>query len=488
MAIDLNKYKLQNNLDKYKLSNNGFPKEEPPHIKQGFWDSVGLGFKQAGNAGLGAIKGIGSTIASTGSLFDKGLGQTAGRVANAVTGRGFTPTQADPRVASTVNSALEAKNIDQRAGELGEQLGEFLIPTGVASKVGKVAEGSKLLANSPKVAKLAGVGARALTDAGVNAGITAAQGGSGGDIRNAALISGALSAVGNTASSVLKNSAEKSYSQALGATTKTNKAISDRVVPELLNRNTVAVSRSSLFNKASANLNKADEGLQKAYEALPKGTQTNWRSVLDNLQSAKESVMVNGVALDQGKYNALHTLQNDILKAIGGNADDAARATISVESARKARQILDKAIAKSNGVFGLTGSETDVLMARKIAANSIRSQLASEHPNIGAINKEFNFWKNVQDVVGSTIQRTKSQSSLTGELAKDTGAIVGAQIKGTVGAAVKGGFTFSLLKKAVNSTAWKTTSAVTKNNLAKHIANGELVKAGAILNRLLGSK
>ena len=104
---------------------------------------------------------------------------------------------------------------------------------------------------------------------------------------------------------------------------------------------------------------------------------------------------VNGVVMDVGKYRALDGLQKDLLNVIGGGVEEAKNPVVSVGTARKVRQILDKAIGQNSKVFGLTGNETDSLAVQKLAANSIRSALAKEYPDIASLNKEFTFWSNV---------------------------------------------------------------------------------------------
>jgi ferritin-like metal-binding protein YciE len=136
----------------------------------------------------------------------------------------------------------------------------------------------------------------------------------------------------------------------------------------------------------------------------------------------------------------------------------------------------------------LTGKESAKLAAEKEAANAFRSVLAETHPNIDKLNKEFTFLNNVQEVVGETIKRTKSQSSLVGELTTDTGAVVGATIKGTVGSVAQWGIMAKVLSSTVKSTGWRTASAITKNSLANLLARGELAKATTLLQKLANPK
>jgi hypothetical protein len=301
------------------------------------------------------------------------------------------------------------------------------------------------------------------------------------------LFGAAVGALSKPASKALQSSAETSYSKALGATTKDNKYLSDKLVPELMDRRVIARSRNTLFNKAQQGVEKAGDALEEGYKQLPKDAQTDWYSVFKGLSKAKDEITVNGVVMDVGRHNALQTLEKDLLDVVGGGVKEAQDSIVSVETARKVRQILDKSISQKSKVFGLTGSETDKLAVQKLAANSIRKQLAEEFPNIGKLNKEFNFWNNLRQVVGSTINRTKSQTSLSGELAEETGAIVGATMKGTAGGVVLGASTLKFLKQAIQSTAWRTTSAVLKSSLAESLAKGNFKTANILLQKIIES-
>ncbi len=131
-------------------------------------------------------------------------------------------------------------------------------------------------------------------------------------------VSAGLSLAGSAVAPLLKNSAKRSMSQALGATTKENKQLSEKVVPELLDRKTVAVTREGLFNKASTKADKAGAALEKGYESLPKNATTDWKQLFENLQKAKDEVTVNGVVLDVGRHRALEGIQKDLFDIVGG--------------------------------------------------------------------------------------------------------------------------------------------------------------------------
>jgi hypothetical protein len=279
----------------------------------------------------------------------------------------------------------------------------------------------------------------------------------------------------------VQESAEASMSKALGPTTKVNKELTQKVVPGLIERRTTALTRGGLLNKATKATEEAGEALEAGYEKLPPNAQLQWGSVLKRLSEAKSRYVIDGEVLDKEAHTALDQVQKDLLNVAKG------KDTILVASARKARQILDSATKRSSKTFGLTGNETAKVAAQKEAANAIRSELAKEFPEIDKLNKEFSFWNNVKKVVGETVQRTKSQSSLSQELAGDTGAIVGATMKGTIGSIAISALTLKFLKQAVQSTGWRTTSAMTKASLANFLAKGDFVKADSLLQKIMSA-
>lgn len=445
-----------------------------PQPQQSTGQKIGSGIMQglgqAAQAGVGALKSIGATVNNASELGQRAL-------------QGITshlPGMPKTQIASLPDAVVKpTQDVNQQAGFLGGQIGQaFAIPNS-AIDIGASAVAN--LANLGKAQPLLVGGAKAIAQAGTGALASKLGGATDKQALTAGAVSGGLSVAGSLFSQALKGSAEKSMSKALGATTKSNKMLSDKVVPGLVEKNTIALTRGSLYNKAAENVDKADQALTDAYGSLPKGIKSDWTPVLQTLEDQKEALKVNGTVMDVGKYNSLHQVQSDLLNVIGGGATEVKNGSVPIEDARKARQILDGMV--KNKTFGITGAENDKLNATKEAANAIRSQLAKEHPDIAILNKQFSFWENVQDVVGATMQRTKNQTSLSGELAMDTGAVTGGQMGG-LGKIIEGGVVGKLLKSALQSTAWRTTSAVVKSKLADLLASGDVAKATVILQKL----
>jgi len=434
------------------------------------------GFEQAGQAAIGALKSIPAAVNEFSKLGQRGL--------QALTG--WIPGMPAPKTSSLPNKIVTPSNPDQQAGFLGGQIAQTLIvpEKSATAAVDAAVKASKL----GKLAPVAGAVGKAAVRGGIGAGVSKVQGASDKGAATVGAVSAGLSLAGSAVAPLLKNSAKRSMSQALGATTKENKQLSEKVVPELLDRKTVAVTREGLFNKASTKADKAGAALEKGYESLPKNATTDWKQLFENLQKAKDEVTVNGVVLDVGRHRALEGIQKDLFDIVGGGVKEGKQPVVSVETARKVRQILDKAVSQKSKVFGLTGKETDRLAVQKLTANSIRSELAKEYPDIARLNKEFNFWSNVQQVVGDTIRRTRGQTPIGLDIAEDAGAVVGAVRGGTIGKVVADAFLLRLIKQATTSTAWRTTSALTKHQLSNFLAAGNVAKATVLLQKLVGKK
>lgn len=163
---------------------------------------------------LGATKGGFSTLNNISNLGQTVLSQTAGRVANLLTGKGFTLTE--KKLIPKEN--LEAHGTAEKVGKTSEQIAEFFIPGGAASKATKSLEGGiEGLNLVPKLGKTGKVveGAlkllgKSLVGAAEAGGVTAVQ--SGGDkeqTKNAALTGAALPILGKVLSPLAKQITER---------------------------------------------------------------------------------------------------------------------------------------------------------------------------------------------------------------------------------------------------------------------------------------
>jgi len=147
---------------------------------------------------LGVAKGAGSTLAGASSLGEKTL-KGIGRIITPKSmeeklGFAKSPTGAE---SLGLQEKLKPTNTAQKIGFGVEQVGEFLVPGATSLKVGKAIQGARTLAGTPKLAKVAGLAGRSLTEAGLFGGQTALQQGEIGDeAKRAALLGGAFPVVG----------------------------------------------------------------------------------------------------------------------------------------------------------------------------------------------------------------------------------------------------------------------------------------------------
>lgn len=291
------------------------------------------------------------------------------------------------------------------------------------------------------------------------------------------------------ASGPLKKSAENVYSRVIGPTTKENKVLTQKVVPELIDRGVTAITRSGLEDKAMGMAGAADTVLEDAYANLPQTAKVKFIPVLQQLENAKKSLVVEGTntVVRKDLYKAIEKVQNTVLEIAGGAGDIApTNPEVSVATARSARQQYDAAVKSKTKLFGITGKEAVKVAADKEAGNAIRNELAQEFPDIASINKEFNLWQTVKELMGETNLRTASQSTpLTQQLVTHAGATVGGAAGGGLPGAVIGGVAGRSLGKLFTSPAWRTVDSITRDRLANLLAKGQQAQAGYLAAQIL---
>jgi hypothetical protein len=151
---------------------------------------------------------------------------------------------------------------------------------------------------------------------------------------------------------------------------------------------------------------------------------------------------------------------------------------------RKLRQYFDEVTKEAGGFEGKNLSDKSVAAAHKMAADGIREELAKFYPDIAKINKEFSFWKDLSQVVDDTIVRKTGHGPGLGATVMKGAAAAGGMASGGVGGAVVGAQTMGTLQRAMNSTAWRTVSAVQKDRLANAIAKGNRGEAERLIRMI----
>lgn len=298
----------------------------------------------------------------------------------------------------------------------------------------------------------------------------------------------------------LKNAAVKQYTKALAPTTRINKAITQEIVPQLIDRGEFG-SLEGLSKRAGQEVQSLSPELNSEYQALeansPKlpvrnsqtgrmmsGTQGqlpgSGNKVLQDLEDAKSQFMAGGKVADPAGVQAIENVQ-DIVKQYGPN--------VSPTTLRELRQVFENPVAKAGGYAGNDLSTQYALNAKQTAADSIRRILNNSPSDIGALNREISFWLDVQRVTRDSALRRTGQE---GGLLKVLGPL-GSALAGGAGFAAHGAGTgleaagttalASLAVQVSRSPAWRTASAVAKGRFADAIASGSVGNAAALAAR-----
>lgn len=202
------------------------------------------GKKGIGGFLTGALKGAGSTLNSVSGLGQKALQKITGL---------------EQPVAQISKERVTPYGLTEKLGFGAEQIGEFFIPAGAVSKVGKVAEaGIESFNLASKVGKVENVAESALKlgtkigiGAGEAAGITAVQGGDKSDIKLAAGLGGGLSVVAKGIESIFKKVPQTAWSSILKRTP-TEAAKNPNLPQQATQAGLTGLTRQSIANKAQS--------------------------------------------------------------------------------------------------------------------------------------------------------------------------------------------------------------------------------------------
>lgn len=380
--------------------------------------------------------------------------------------------------------ATKLNNPGEMTGAALEQAGEMAL-TGGPLRAGATALAAKLATKLPAAASFAAPALRIGAEA-INSGGNALL--HGQNVGPAAAAGAGGAAVGEglpLAAPWLKKQAIAQYERVLQPTTKVNKNITQRVVPELLNRNQMAVTRGGLQRVADANVDSLGSQIDQAVTGMPKPPAYNGalpqplskssQNIIDHLETYKQGFQVNGAQVDPDAINKATELQG-IIRDLGPD--------VSYQDMNKVRQIWDKKVAQAGGYAGKTMSEGSMLSAQKEGANAIRKELASQSPDIQKINKQFHFWKGVSDVLEDTAQRKTGQFGGLGKLVAPLAGFSGGMAHGGVAQGAEYAAALLALNHAVQSTAWRTTSAVAKNQIANAMMSGRAGEVARLAGRI----
>lgn len=402
----------------------------------------------AKDVGVGAVKGVGNTVFGLGKMVRDYT--PVGYISDAILPGAFNERPAE----------ITPSNKMQQLGFTAEQMGEFFLPTGATSTVGKA------------VTELARTGVQTLaqtgdpTAAGVGMALTAVVPGAGVFRRQGVK---------------LAENAEKTMAQALGATKEAHKVTAAKIAPEMLERG-VGGSREAMLDRARSEVAGLKAPMRAAENAAVAAGQTIPSAIVrGELQLAKDALMVrtaNGqLAVVPGSEAVVNRLErmDQFIESLG---DD-----IPFDKALQVRRLWDKIVAKG-GLYGpkamATATDNAEAWATREGASSLRRLLDAASPDLAALNKEYAFWKGMKDVLKATSMRTQSQGGgLVSGIAGATGAASGFASGDSLGdsfeKALIGGVAGRQLIKLMQSPTWRTrVSAPLKFKLSQALTSGKV--------------
>lgn len=398
----------------------------------------------------GIAKGVLNTVTGLGEMVHRIPGVT--RAVDALYGQeGLSDRafQASREVARPSNTA-------QRVGFTAEQVGEFFVPGAGASKLAQV----------PKAAMTTLAQSGSLADAAVSGGLTAVMPGASAARKGA---------------KALRASAEHNMTQALGPTKEWAKTEAAKLAPQMLDRG-VKGSRDAMLQQAKAMSDQVGARIGAAYKAAAEAGQTISGEVIrGELQLAKDGLMVTtqaGKKIPLAGAESAFAKLDDLEKFVLELGDD-----IPVDKAAAIKSAWDKIVSKS-GLYGpkAMASATDNASAWAVreGASAFR-RLLDDVPDVTALNKEYQFWAGLKNVIKETQKRTQGQTGglMAGVGGGGAGAVVGAVTGGGVSGAMLGGLAGRQLVAMLQSPTWRTTvTAPMKDRLASALASG---KTGDVL-------
>lgn len=390
----------------------------------------------------------------------------------------------------------EPTNTAQKVGYGVEQVGEFIaLPTGKGTLLRRVAQ--------------EGVESGALSAAQGGDPALGVAGGVAGPV--VSRVVGAAAARGVPA---LREAAAKRVTQALGPTKERFKALATRITPEILRRG-LSGSREAILARATQAADDAGSQIDEAIQAYGQ-RQVNTAPVIDALETAKDAFRTtqqmtaqqaaarglapqardigNGMVAIDVVFEPRTVKQLNGLQRIIGQLGDSATVEQLVAVRRAWGKVVDRAggfAHRAGGAIGVPLSDQTEAWAKREAVGAIRLMLNSDVPELSALNKEFAFWKTLDDVLTQTVQRTQPQQRGVGRIAAEAaGQVVGgvagstAGPAGAVGGALLVGKLAEAAKAAFTSPRWRLLDARMRNHLADAIASGNTTAVTGALARV----
>lgn len=318
------------------------------------------------------------------------------------------------------------------------------------------------------------------------------EGATPGEATFQATLGAAAPYAGGLASKVggkLKKAAIEQYYKALNPTRIATKRITEKIVPELLERG-VTGNLDDLASAGARESSLTGEALETAYGQS--GQTVNATKIADDLESLKAPFQIQPgqvaavgpnkppVIANPGAVNAIENIQS-MLRDLGDN--------VAPDQLWKFRQNIDDLVSASNGFQRDIPGGTIAGIAKKARAD-IQRELTAAVPDVARLNAEYSLWQGLEDVARATAERKVGQQGAAGMLARTAGGAVGGAV-GSMGgpaAGIAGAAAGQQVSKSLaglmSSPAWRTVSAVQKYKLAQLLTSGKPDVAARYIARL----
>lgn len=420
--------------------------------------------------------------------------------------------------------AVTPSTPSQRAGQIGLNVAETVLPATAITRAGNVAGAAAASAVGGGAIRQAAARLvpRMAVEGVAGAGTSLLQ---GGDPVKGGLIAAAVPAVGAAAGAAgraigpkLKDAAVAGVVKALGPTKERFKAMAEKIAPQVLQRG-IRGSREAIQAEARGVLERVGPKIDAGIAAH--GTRTaDTQQIIDAIETAKDDyrtvreitteelkrepevgrrvmgmvkpgVYRAEIPTDARVLNHLSGLQ-DALKELGPEA--------RVDQLVAMRRAWDDVVAQAGGYahrapggIGVPLADSSEAWAKREGAKAIRSMLNETIPELSSLNKEYAFWKTLDDVTTQTLKRQAPQGpSLGRQIASAAGSSVGAMIGTSAGGPVGGGAGAFLgqlagpLRSVFKSPRWTLASARLKDALADAIMSGNRQNVEAALSQIAG--
>jgi len=283
-----------------------------------------------------------------------------------------------------------------------------------------------------------------------------------------------LESIEKTIPEKLNESAIKDVEQALWTTKEKFKQKWRELAPEIIDR-WITWSKEEIQQMAQS---KVSDFWNQINDFIDSG-KLKWTVKRDDLLNVLDDVRkqweVWDVIIDESIVKAADNFA-DVISWFGKE--------IPAEKARIIRQMFDDAVYNTKWIV----SEEALSLKNNIKkwlADNIRKQLAEQNPDLDFINKEFAFYKKLDDTLTETLNRQWPQQGwLTWNIAAWGWLWAWSVIFWDISWAVATAVAAKFLSEAMKSTKWKTVSAQTKTKLADALASGNQAESTKLINKI----